>query len=407
MAMKDSDGLEVEPVGVAGNPVRAGAGVSVMIAGRCLASAAVALLASPAAADQASELRSALEQRIGVEIERVALVRFASTGDGFRPAGIEVEQGRGVTTFAFGEASGFERPTRPRDLLWLRIGGGEVENTPSETYSFVAHRSGAIEIGVRPDGVRWADCTGALPSSASQAPTHPLDLQVVVATWKVDLESGLSNLRSEPAVAAALADLESAPKLPKGFRSLCHLRNSRVFAAFEDGERRGIRGTAERAAGIVKKAVDLELEDDTEITFEWRYDTLPALGPETDARSHDYSSIAVELDNGQDITWMRARDVPAGTDFRCPLPWWDQRETHIVIESGERGLGEWARHTRRIAADYDRAVGGTRPRRIVGVWFISVGAFGGQKADATFANVTLRSGSRTIELFENRQRPAK
>ena len=82
------------------------------------------------------------------------------------------------------------------------------------------------------------------------------------------------------------------------------------------------------------------------------------------------------------------------------MTWWDQRETHLVLQSGREGLGEWFTHTRRIADDYDRAVGGERPRRIVGLWFISVGAFGGELADATFANVTVRSGGRTVSVFD-------
>ncbi|HVS66078.1 MAG TPA: hypothetical protein VMT85_21545, partial [Thermoanaerobaculia bacterium] len=46
----------------------------------------------------------------------------------------------------------------------------------------------------------------------------------------------------------------------------------------------------------------------------------------------------------------------------------------------------------------DRAVGGRRPQRIVGVWLISVGAFGGELADATFADVTVRSGGSAVEV---------
>jgi hypothetical protein len=35
----------------------------------------------------------------------------------------------------------------------------------------------------------------------------------------------------------------------------------------------------------------------------------------------------------------------------------------------------------------------------VGVWFISVGIFGGTTPDTKYANVVLRSGGQTVDLF--------
>ena len=92
--------------------------------------------------------------------------------------------------------------------------------------------------------------------------------------------------------------------------------------------------------------------------------------------------------------------LEAETSFRCPLPWWDQRETHIVLRSGEEGLGEWESHTRLVARDYIEAVGEPLPERIVGVWFI-VNEFGGDaRAAAQFANVEIRASDSAIQIFD-------
>jgi hypothetical protein len=99
---------------------------------------------------------------------------------------------------------------------------------------------------------------------------------------------------------------------------------------------------------------------------------------------------------------MRSPHLEAGTTFACPLEWWNGRETHIVLQGGRDDTGVWQSHTRNILADYDKAVGdrvATRPTRIVGVWFISVGAFGRTTPDTKYANVVLRSSGRNVEVF--------
>ncbi|MDX1385032.1 MAG: DUF3047 domain-containing protein [Thermoanaerobaculia bacterium] len=368
------------------------------------AAALVSLAGAPpavAADAEAARLHDRLTTRVGDGVEAVARIGFGSTADGWVRTGLKLGEEQAATVFVIG---GDGMPTEGRegdlhDLLWIRLGASDVLNLGSDAFSFSAWEAAELEIGIRPGGARWADCSGRL-DPASAGADEAVDLQVVIAAWEGDAGEGLAALPADTPVTTALQDLRAAPELPAGFRPVCHLPHSRVFHAWREGDRRGIRGLAEGSAGIVKKAVDLPFGDDAEISFAWRYDTIPALGPETDARSHDYSSIAVEFSNGQDITWIRSRHLAAGTVFRCPLPWWDRRETHIVLQGGEEGIGEWQEHTRSLGADYDRAVGGERPARIVGVWFISVGVFGDTAADTTYSDVVLRSGDETVEIFE-------
>ena len=82
--------------------------------------------------------------------------------------------------------------------------------------------------------------------------------------------------------------------------------------------------------------------------------------------------MAIEFDNGQDLTYLWSSCLPVGTSFRCPIPWWDKHETHIVRRSGQEGLGTWVEELQPIFDDYKTSVGGPWPSRIVGVWLIGV-----------------------------------
>ena len=85
--------------------------------------------------------------------------------------------------------------------------------------------------------------------------------------------------------------------------------------------------------------------------------------------------------------------------FPCPLPDWQHRETHIVLQSGEEGLGEWHSHSRSVQEDYQASVGGEMPTRIVGVWVSANALFGRQPAEAFFANARVTDGERSEPLF--------
>ena len=152
--------------------------------------------------------------------------------------------------------------------------------------------------------------------------------------------------------------------------------------------------------GIIKKKLDIPLTKTTEIDFSWLYRKLPAIAPETTLPTHDYMSIAIEFDNGQDITWYWSHSLAPETFYRCPLAGWDKVETHIVVQSGQDGLGEWHQHKRNIYTDYSTSVGGEMPKKIVGVWFIGNSIFGRRGADAEFANISLQDGNTQINIFE-------
>jgi hypothetical protein len=60
---------------------------------------------------------------------------------------------------------------------------------------------------------------------------------------------------------------------------------------------------------------------------------------------------------------------------KCPLPWWDKRETHQVVRSDLAKLGVWLEEKQPVLDDYERAIGGELPKRIVAIWLIAVSVF--------------------------------
>ena len=237
----------------------------------------------------------------------------------------------------------------------------------------------------------------------AQMPDAPLDIAVDVFVWAETAEQGLKLMLGDPArvelAGRSLKALKETRQLPEGYEYLWYLAQSNVFAGFSEGDRRGIHAVTDDDFGIIKKPLDIPLTPSTKISFDWLYSHLPALVSETDPANHDYLSIALEFENGQDITWMWSKDIKPDTIFECPLPEWQHRETHIVLQSGAEGLGEWHSHTRSVQDDYAAAVGGEMPSRIVGVWIIGNAVFGLQPAEAYFANAVVSDGETSHKLM--------
>ncbi len=133
----------------------------------------------------------------------------------------------------------------------------------------------------------------------------------------------------------------------------------------------------------------MALGEATRLAWKWNVTQIPSTLPENVAADHDYLSIAVKFDNGQDLTYLWSASLEPGTGFRCPLPGWDTRETHVVLRSGRKNLGQWLLEDRNIQADYAGYVGGTLPTRITHVWLIANTIFHQGAGDARFGDINL------------------
>jgi hypothetical protein len=356
------------------------------------------LLAPPMLTAASGELSGS-----GVIDEQSEIV-FSRSQEGWRHTGIKMRAGQAATIQAEGAVNlGLPVPASPSLFLWARIGDdGEVFNVASDAYTFAADSDGELFLAVRPAGVYWTDRRGTFPPDFGGIPEYPLDARAEVFVWKDSAESALVTMAATDDVRwqSALLSYRNSPQLPEGFEYLWYLGQTTVFEAYRDAMHAGVRATPSNDGGIIRRALDIPLNEETLVSFDWLYEQLPAKGPETQAQYHDYLSVALEFDNGQDLTWVWSGHLEAGTEFTCPLPWWDQRETHIALQSGERGLGKWHSHTRPVLEDYQSAVGGESPQRIVGVWFINSGVFGDKPGEAIFANVKIRHGNQVTSVFD-------
>ena len=144
-------------------------------------------------------------------------------------------------------------------------------------------------------------------------------------------------------------------------------------------------------AGILARNVSLQNDADVILSWDWQVDTLPSKVNEENAETHDYLSVAVLFDNGQDLSYVWSSGLEAGTAFRCPLPDWADKETHLVIRSDLSELGQWLSEERNVKADYERYIGGEMPSAITQVWLIANTLFQGGVGTARVANISIGS----------------
>ena len=283
----------------------------------------------------------------------------------------------------------------PRHVIWYRIGSeGTTENLASDDFQLKSSGTGQLEVAIRPPGFYWLDDAGTFPDEMLASAPIPVRFEVTLTT---QANLGRDATDNDPEFLEKQRHLHiDVP--PRDFDYLRILGQSNVWSAQIIEGHYVVTGVPKNDSGIIKLAVDIELTDTTQFAFDWNYVNLPAAGPETLVSGHDYLSVALEFDNGQDLTWMWSKYLPIGTYFRCPLPWWDKRETHYVLESGQENLGMWQSHKRNVLADYSQSISGEPPKRIVGVWFIANNIFAKQPALARFKELSISDNG--ITLFD-------
>ena len=135
------------------------------------------------------------------------------------------------------------------------------------------------------------------------------------------------------------------------------------------------------------------------LRWSWRLDELPSRLPEDTMLMHDYLSIALEFDDGQDLTWFWSCALPEGFSYRCPLDHWRHRETHVVVRTGTANLGRWVEEERPVLADHRAAIGGATPTHVVRAWLISLSFFQGGEARGEFGRIELVDGDQVVHVL--------
>ncbi len=320
--------------------------------------------------------------------------------------GIDVTLGEHLTWIATGRTY-LSRPldiwVGPHFQLWARVGAdGTVFRGVRDTHSFAAPRSGRLFLASYFPG-EWAEPDGRLATPPELYRKVSGSMLALLIRWAggVTPTAGLRALSRvgdcRGLLESELDHLARPVEPPAGWRHLWFVGPSEIFSPgqTEDGCA-CIRCDTQADAAILQKDAAVVLEPGTRLRWRWKVDALPSDLPEDTLPTHDYMSIAVEFDNGQDLTYYWSAKLPPGTIYRCPLPTWTHKETHWVVRSGPEGLGRWHEESRSVLDDYRKAIGGAPPTRIIRVWLIALSAFQRQHGVCQYADIALTSGAETV-----------
>ena len=305
-------------------------------------------------------------------------------------SGIQLNTGDVISYFSEGRiyASKFlDIYVQPSIQLWCKLGDqGEVFRGTRASHSFVAQSNGELMFGnYFPND--WKDPQGKRKQDDKVYKDVSGELRVLVIRWAGDHAESLRQLRavgdSQGRVQSELDRIGQGDTTPPGWHYLWHLGPAEIYQS-RSGETNQacIHCHTNEDVGILQKGVDLPLERDTEISWRWCIDQLPSRIREDTLPSHDYLSLAVEFDNGRDITYYWSATLSEGTGYDCPLPNWQGIEYHVVVRSGDSGLGEWLQERRNLYADYEKYMG-EPPARIVKVWLIANSIFQREKGECS------------------------
>ena len=247
----------------------------------------------------------------------------------------------------------------PRSTVYMRIAGGPVRKLLADDGVYEAWADGEVEFLTKALA-EFADERGALLPGKRPAQGPGIGIKI-----------------------AASDDPPTASGAPEGWRYLWRLGDGQIYTGDPDD----ISVSTHGDVGILQRELNLPLGEATTLSWDWLIEELPSALPEDLAFTHDYLSIAVEFENGRDLTYMWSAGLAEGHVFRCPLGYWCDWETHWVLRSGAGGLGHWYSERRSIAADYRAALGGPLPQRIVRVWLIANSVFQRRHGKARFRGV--------------------
>ncbi|MGE0486471.1 MAG: DUF3047 domain-containing protein [Gammaproteobacteria bacterium] len=317
--------------------------------------------------------------------------------------GLRVARGQAYSLLADGRVHWSERHPHlhggPGFHLFARVSpGGRLVNVTRTSGSFVADVDGELELGIYLG--MWRDAFGTLDTPDDAYARLKGDIDVIALVWPGPAADGLAALATtiDNPVLAAEATRAAAPIAPPaGWSYLVETGSSDIWRDCAEGAPR-ICLHAHDDQGIIRKPLDVALVPGTRLTWRWRLDEHPAREREDTNLAHDYVSIALEFDDGRDLTWLWSSCLPVETWFACPVRAWSARETHWVARSGTTRAGAWVAETRDVHADVRDALGEV-PGRIVACWLIAVASFHHRTARAAFEAIVLAGPhGRTVVL---------
>ena len=314
---------------------------------------------------------------------------------------IEVRKGTRITVLLSGRwwiVKDLDVWVEPGLAFFARTGGqNPVYNPQRNTGTFTAAHDGPLSI---------ARAIGEWENSEAERVATPLEvytateghIEGVALVWNGDPARGLEALavRGDIAglVAAERSRLSTESPSPEGWYPMYVTGNPGIYSSCASGQ---ICCHTHKNACLLKSDVSLPLEPDAELDWRWIVEEIPSALSEDALLQHDYLSIAVEFDDGQDLTYMWSADLPREHVFRCPIPSWQAIETHMVVRTGREELGRWLSENRNVHDDYKAHIGGNA-KRIVAVWLIALSFFQRGTGRARYADIEIRAGGESVRL---------
>lgn len=293
-----------------------------------------------------------------------------------------------------------------RFQLWGRVGNGTVLRGTRGSHTFTAEAPGRLELASYFPG-EWSTPNGdcAVPPEAYGLVEGTLEVLLVAWAPGVSVAQGLAALAAlddSGLAALEMARREGTEATPAGWDYLWFLGPSETFRTPTHDDTHCITCDTHEDAAILHHDADLPLLPGTQLRWRWRVDALPSAVAEDTLPTHDYLSIAVEFDNGLDLTYMWSVNLPVGTVFRCPLPNWDARETHAVVRSGTADLGTWLSEERDVYADYQAMIApgssAPEPTRVRRVWLIAVSLFQKGTGACRYADIEVANAAGAVRV---------
>jgi len=366
------------------------------------------LAATPDIAAFRDELSALLQRLPSGLIESYRFVDLPATQPPWLATELQLQPGDRLTTLACGRtylSRALDVWVAPQFQLWMRIGsGGTIFRGTRDSHSFTADAAGNLQLASYFPG-EWSTPTGALGTPVADYAKVGGSMRILLIRWHAGVEpqQGLAALAAlgdvQGLIAGERARLQQPVVAPQGWRHLWFLGPSEIYRRCEHAlQPAAICCHTQHDVAILQKDVELPLQADTTLQWSWKVDALPSALREDTLPTHDYLSIAVEFDNGRDLTYMWSAALPVGTHFQCPLPTWTARETHWVVRSGTAELGTWLNEKRKVFEDYRIAIGGPMPQRVVRVWLIAVSLFQRGEGRCAYADIRLNQAGVTYKV---------
>jgi hypothetical protein len=337
-----------------------------------------------------------------------SLIELRASKPPWSATGLGLEQGDRVTLSGCGRsdlAPLLGVGPGPAHQVWTRVGGrGPISRGPRATRTLAAPHAGELELGLALPG-EWEDGDGSVRGGRLRWRATSGGFTVLALVWEhdTDVATELRALAGRTGIGTLAGSLgQEADALERGelrtppadWTPHPAIGPSTVYAA--DGRQIGC--VTHGDAGIVRYPARIRLDPSTRLRWRWRVDELPSVLPEDSPLTHDYLSIAVEFEDGRDLTYQWSSGLTPGLAYRCPLPFWHERETHVVVRSGYEQLGLWIDEERAVLADHAAAIGGPPPQSVVAVWLIANSTIQRRQGICEYAGIELVSGHERILL---------